>query len=71
MKISASNQIKGKITEIKEGAVNGRVALDIGGGNIVYALITMDSIARLGLKVGSDACAVIKASDVMLAVDCC
>jgi len=71
MKISASNVIKGKITEIQEGAVNGRIAIDIGGGNIVYALITMSSIARLELKVGSDACAVIKASDVMVSVDCC
>jgi len=69
MKISARNQLKGKVTEIKEGAVNGTVAIDIGGGNIVSAVITMDSITRLGLKVGSDAYAVIKASSVMVAVD--
>jgi len=69
MKISARNQLKGKVTEIKEGAVNGVVAIDIGGGNIVSAVITMDSIKRLDLKVGSEAYAVIKASSVMIAVD--
>jgi len=60
---------KGKITKIKEGAVNGTVTIDIGGDNTVSAVITMDSIERLGLKVGSDAYAVIKASSVMVAVD--
>lgn len=69
MKISASNQLKGKVVEIKEGAVNGKVCIDIGNGNVVCASITMDSIARLGLKVGSEACALIKASDVMIAVE--
>jgi len=69
MKISASNQLKGKVSEIKEGAVNGTVVIDIGGGNKVTASITMDSIKRLGLKVGSEASAVIKATSVMVAVD--
>ena len=69
MKISASNQLKGKVVEIKDGAVNGMIVIDIGGGNKVTASITMDSINRLGLKVGSDAYAVIKATSVMVAVD--
>ena len=69
MKISARNQLKGKVVEIKEGAVNGVVIIDIGGGNQVSAVITVDSITRLGLKVGSDAYAVIKASSIMVAVD--
>jgi molybdopterin-binding protein len=68
MKISASNQIKGKVVEISEGAVNGRVTIDIGNDNKIVALITMESIKRLGLKVGAEACAVIKASDVLVAV---
>ena len=69
MKISASNQLKGKVAEIKEGAVSGIVVIDIGGGNKISASITMDSIKRLGLKVGAEASAVIKASSVMVAVD--
>ena len=66
MKISARNQLKGTITNIKEGAVNGIVTLDV-DGTIVKADITMDAIHELGLKVGQSAYAVIKASSVMFA----
>ena len=69
MKISATNQLKGKITNIQEGAVNGSVSIDIGGGNTIVSIITMDSIKRLGLKVGSEACAIIKASNVIVGVE--
>jgi molybdenum-pterin binding domain len=69
MKISARNQLKGKIVEITEGAVNGILILDIGGRNRITASITMQSIRELGLKVGGEAYAVIKASSVMIGVD--
>jgi molybdopterin-binding protein len=69
MKISARNQLKGKVVEIKEGVVNAVVKIDIGGGNVVSSVITMESVSNLGLKVGADAYAVVKASSVMVAVD--
>ena len=69
MKLSARNQFKGTITEIQEGAVNGIVKLDIGGGNIISSVITMSSIRELGLQIGGTAYAVIKASNVMVGVD--
>ena len=69
MKISARNQFKGKITEITEGAVNGIVKLDIGAGNTISATISLTAIKELGLVVGRDAYAVIKATSVMVAVD--
>ena len=69
MKLSARNQLKGKVVGIEEGAVNGVVTIDIGGGNQVAATITMKSIQELGLQVGSEAYAVIKSSSVMVAVD--
>jgi molybdopterin-binding protein len=69
MKLSARNQLKGQITSITEGAVNGVVIVDVGGGNHVSATITMTSIKELGLKVGGQAYAVIKASAVMIGVD--
>ena len=69
MKLSARNQFKGIITEIQEGAVNGIIKLDIGGGNIISSVITMSSIRELGLQVGGTAYAVIKASNVMVGVD--
>ena len=69
MKLSARNQFQGKIVEIQEGAVNGIVKIDIGGGNIISSVITMSSIRELGLKVDGAAYAVIKASNVMVGVD--
>ncbi len=69
MKLSARNQLKGTIVEIQDGAVNGIVKLDIGGGNVISAVITMSSIRELGLKVGGTAYAVVKASNVMVGVD--
>ncbi len=68
MKISARNQIRGTVTAIKEGAVEAQVTIDIGGQSIV-SVITMDAVASLGLSVGSEATALIKADSVMLAVD--
>ncbi len=69
MKISARNALKGTVTEVQEGVVTDVITIDIGGGNTVVSSITKDSAARLGVAVGKDVTAVIKASDVMLAVD--
>ena len=69
MKISARNQLKGKITNIQEGAVNGIVVIDIGNGNSVSATISMTAIKELGLNVGKEAYAIIKATSVMVGVD--
>ena len=69
MKLSARNQLKGTVVEIQDGAVNGIVKIDLGGGNIISAVITMSSIRELGLKVGGTAYAVIKASNVMVGVE--
>jgi len=68
MKISARNTIKGKIVEIKEGMVNSEVVLDVNGIKLV-SVITKDSAEALDLKVGKSAYAIIKASNVMIAVD--
>jgi molybdopterin-binding protein len=69
MKISARNQLKGKVVSINEGAVNGIVVLDIGGGNKISATISLDAIKELGLKPGDDAYAIIKATSVMIGTD--
>ena len=66
MKISARNQIKAKIVSVNKGATTGHVRLDIGNGTIVMASITNEAIDELALKVGDDAFAIIKASDVMV-----
>jgi molybdopterin-binding protein len=69
MKVSARNQFKGKVVSIEPGAVNGIVKLDIGGGNIVTATISMGAIKELGLEIGKEAYAVVKATSVMIATD--
>ncbi len=69
MKISARNQLKGTIKEIEEGAVNAVVKMDIGGGNIISATISMDAVKSLGLTVGKQAYAVIKSTSVMVGVE--
>jgi molybdopterin-binding protein len=69
MKISARNQITGKILEVKKGATTAHVRLEIAPGQIITASITNEAVDDLGLKAGAKAIAVIKASDVMIAID--
>ena len=69
MKLSARNQFKGRVVGIQEGAVNGIVKIDIGGGNVMSATISMNAIQELGLEVGKEAYAVVKATSVMVGID--
>lgn len=68
MKISARNVLKGKVVEVTKGATTAHVRIDI-GGTIVTASITNEAVEDLGLVKGMTASAVIKSSDVMVAVD--
>jgi molybdopterin-binding protein len=67
MKLSARNQLHGKVIGVQRGATTGHVRIDIGNGVIITSSITNEAIDELGLAVGDDAVAVIKASDVMVA----
>jgi molybdopterin-binding protein len=69
MRISARNQIKGSVVEVKKGATTSHVRVDIGGGNIITSSITNEAVDELGIKAGGKATVVVKASDVMIAVD--
>ena len=66
VKISARNVLPGTVTGITKGAVNSEVVLTLRGGEIIVAVITNPSVGRLGLAAGTDAFAIIKASDVMV-----
>lgn len=68
MKISARNRLKGKIVEVVLGATTAHVRIDV-GGSIITAAITNDAVNDLGLAAGQEAYAVIKAADVMVAID--
>lgn len=69
MPISARNQLAGKVKSIKEGIVTAEVVVELPGGQEIASVITMTSVHNLGLKVGSEVTAIIKATEVMLAVD--
>ena len=68
MKISARNQLPGTVLDIVRGAVTSHVRIDV-GGITVTASITNAAVDELGLAVGGKAYAIVKASDVMVAVD--
>jgi molybdate transport system regulatory protein len=67
-KVSARNVFCGTITQVIEGPVSCEVDLEIGGGNVVSAVITRESSKHLGLKAGGHACAMFKASSVIIGV---
>jgi molybdopterin-binding protein len=69
MRISARNQIEGTVVEVKKGATTSHVRVDIGGGQIVTSSITNEAVDDLGIKAKDKVTVVVKASDVMIAVD--
>ncbi len=69
MRLSARNQIKGKVVDVRKGATTSHVRVDVGNGIVITSSIINEAVDELGLKVGGGATVVIKASDVMVAVD--
>ena len=66
MKLSARNQLRGRIAEVRKGQTTAHVQIDLGNGFSILSSITNEAVDELGLKPGDDAVAVIKASDVMV-----
>ena len=69
MKISARNQLKGKVVSIETGSVKAIIHRDIGGGNVISSTISIESVKELDLAVGKEAYAIIKATSVMVGVE--
>jgi len=69
MKLSARNVLKGKVKQVKHGVVNTEVVVELAGGAEIVSIITKDSAESLALAKGKEVYAVIKASNVMIAVD--
>jgi molybdate transport system regulatory protein len=69
MKLSARNKLSGTVREIQRGAVNAEVTIELAPKLTIVSIITLDAVDSLGLKVGSKAYAVVKASSVMVGVD--
>lgn len=68
VRLSARNQLSGTVTAIEVGAVSTVVKIELPGGSIITSSVTKEAVEELGLEVGSAVTAVIKASDVILAV---
>lgn len=68
VRFSARNQLAGMVDSLHKGAVNSDVAIRLAGGSLVHAVITNEAVLELGLKPGVAACALIKASHVVLGV---
>jgi len=66
MEISARNKMKGTIDEITLGSVMAKVKINIGNGNIISSVITIESVADLKLKVGDEVYAIVKSTEVMI-----
>lgn len=69
MKTSARNQFQGKVTNVKQGSVNDEIELEVIGGKKIVAIITHESVDRLGLQVGAKAFALIKSSSIIIATN--
>jgi len=66
MKLSARNQLRGTVKDVRKGQTTAHIRIDIGGGVMVTASITNEAVDELALKPGDTATAIIKASDVMV-----
>jgi molybdopterin-binding protein len=66
MKLSARNQLPGKVVEVTKGTTTAHIKIDIGAGKLITSSITNEAVDDLGLKVGDAVVAVIKASDVLV-----
>jgi molybdopterin-binding protein len=69
MRISARNVIKGKVKKVIYGAVNSEITIELPGGAEIVSIITKSSAKNLKLAKGKEAYAIIKATNVMIAVD--
>jgi len=66
MKLSARNQLEGKITNVEKGAVMANVKIEIADPNVITAVITKESAEKLGLSEGDDVTAIIKSTEVII-----
>jgi molybdopterin-binding protein len=69
MKLTARNVLKGTVMKVTPGAINSEVTVKVAEGIEVVAIVSKESVEKLGLKPGSSAYAIIKASSVILGTD--
>ena len=66
MQLSARNQLEGKVANVELGAVMANIKIEISEPNTITAVITKESVEKLGLAEGDDVCAIIKSTEVII-----
>jgi molybdate transport system regulatory protein len=66
MKIDARNILKGKVIDVQPGAITAKIKLDLGNGNLITSIVSLDWLEERGIKIGDEASAIIKSSEVMI-----
>lgn len=66
MKIDARNILKGKVVDVQPGAITAKVKLDLGNGNCITSIVSLDWLEEMGIKIGDEASAIVKSTEVML-----
>jgi molybdopterin-binding protein len=66
MKIDARNILKGKVIDVQPGAITAKIKLDLGNGNCITSIVSLDWLEEMGIKIGDDASAIVKSTEVMI-----
>ena len=66
MEISGRNQLKGKVTGVELGAVMANIKIEVSEPNVITAVITKESVEKLGLVEGDDVCAIVKSTEIII-----
>jgi molybdopterin-binding protein len=66
MKIDARNILKGKVVDVQPGAITAKIKLDLGNGNCITSIVSLDWLEEMGIKIGDDASAIVKSTEVMI-----
>lgn len=66
MKIDSRNILKGKVVDVQPGAITAKIKLDLGNGNCITSIVSLDWLEEMGIKVGDEASAIVKSTEVMI-----
>ncbi len=66
MKIDTRNILKGKVVDVQPGVITAKIKLDLGNGNIITSIVSLDWLEGMGIKIGDEASAIVKSTEVMI-----
>lgn len=66
MKIDTRNILKGRVVDVQPGVITAKIKLDLGNGNIITSIVSLDWLEGMGIKIGDEASAIVKSTEVMI-----